>query len=175
MDQTNIFALTDIFSFNLEYFQSQITMVNCPDSLVWELTKVQSSFLKKKNGATKRSGAIVFSSERGNIASLNQFKYSGLANSKVVDIVSTDEDRANLIVKTASKCHSHPKKSMATIPMNKDFRRVESAIKKHTVENYYRRDLESAALAKWTKVYQGNRRAKGIKKPVATKKGRGKL
>jgi hypothetical protein len=57
--------------------------------------------------------------------------------------------------------------------MNKDFRRVESAIRKHTVGSFYRRDLEAAALGKWTKVYQANRRAKGIKKPIPTKKNRG--
>ena len=148
-------------------------MVNCPDSLVWELTKNNSSFLQKRNGRSKRSGAIAFSSEKGNLKSLNQFKYSGLANSKVCDIVCTDENRAELIVKTASKAGTQPKKAKATIPMNKDFRRVESAIKKHTSDVFYRRDLEAATLGKWTKVYQGNRRAKGIKKTIPTKKGRG--
>lgn len=148
-------------------------MVHCPDALMWELTRKNTSFLKKKNGNTKRSGAITFSTEKGNIKSLNQFKYSGLANTKVVDVVCTEDDRAALIVKTASKAATNPKKGKATIPMNKDFRRVESAIRKHTDAAYYRRDLVLPALAKWTKVYQANRRAKGIKKPVPTKKGRG--
>lgn len=150
-------------------------MVNCPDSLVWELTKNNSCFLKKKNGQTKRSGSIVFSCEKGNAKSINQFKYSGLANTRVADVVCTDDNRATLIVKTASKSHSQPKNSKAVIPMNKDFRRVESAIRKHTIDNYYRRDLQAALLGKWTKVYQANRRAKGIKKLVACKKGRGTL
>ena len=149
-------------------------MVTCPDSLVWGLTKRNSSFLKKRNGKTKRSDTISFSSEKGNLTSLNQFKYSGLANSKVCDIVCTDDNRASLIVKTASKA-SQPKKSKAEIPMNKDFRRVESAIRKNTSDVFYRRDLEAAMLGKWTKVYQANRRAKGIKKTVPTKKGRGTL
>lgn len=150
-------------------------MVNCPDSLVWELTKRNTSFMKKKNGRTKRSGTISFSSEKGNLKSLNQFKYSGIANSKVCDIVCTDDDQATLIIKTASKAGTEPKKGAAEIPMNKDFRRVESAIKKHTSDVFYRPDLEAAALGKWTKVYQANRRAKGIKKVVPTKKGRGTL
>jgi large subunit ribosomal protein L28e len=150
-------------------------MVFCPDSLVWELTKHQSSFLNKKNGSTKRTGSITFSSEKGNIKNLNQFKFSGLANSKVYDIECTKESGAVLIVKTASKAATQPKKAKATIPMNKDFRRVEAAMQKNTTDVFYRRDLESAALAKWTKVYQANRRAKGIKKPVTTKKGRGSL
>lgn len=149
-------------------------MVACPDALVWELTRSSNSFLKKRNGRTARSGAIQFSSEKGNIKSLNQFKYSGIANSKACDISCTDDNRASLFVKTASKA-SLPKKSKAEIPMNKDFRRVESAIKKNTSEVFYRRDLEAAMLGKWTKVYQANRRAKGIKKTVTTKKGRGTL
>mmetsp|Transcript_114802 Transcript_114802/g.161235 ORF Transcript_114802/g.161235 Transcript_114802/m.161235 type:complete len:151 (+) Transcript_114802:66-518(+) len=150
-------------------------MVNCPDSLVWELTRSNTSFLKKRNGKTKRSGTISFSTEKGNVKSLNQFKYSGLANSKAANIVCTDNNRANLIVKTASKAATQPKKGVATIPMNKDFYRVESAIRKHTQDNFYRRDCEAALLGKWTKVYQANRRAKGIKKTVPCKKGRGNL
>jgi large subunit ribosomal protein L28e len=149
-------------------------MVAVSDSLVWELTRNNSSFLKKKNGNTKRSGSIGFSTEKGNLTSLNQHKYSGLANTKAANIACTDDNKAVLIVKTASKA-DQPKKSIASIPMNKDFHRVESAIRKHTVDNFYRRDLEAAALGKWTKVYQANRRAKGIKKTVPCKKGRGTL
>jgi large subunit ribosomal protein L28e len=150
-------------------------MVSCPDSLVWELTRRNTSFLKKKNGQTKRSGVVVFSTEKGNVKSLNLFKYSGLANSKVCDVVCTENNGAALIVKTASKAATQPKKSKAQIPVNKDFKRVESAIKKTTSDVFYRRDLEAAMLGKWTKVYQANRRAKGIKKVVPTKKGRGTL
>ena len=150
-------------------------MVNCPDSLVWELTRRNTSFLKKRNGRTKRSGTISFSTEPANVKSLNLFKYSGLANSKACNVVCTEDNGANLIVKTASKAGTQPKKSQATIRVNKDFKRVESTIKKSTSDVYYRRDLEAAMLGKWTKVYQANRRAKGIKKPVATKKGRGTL
>jgi large subunit ribosomal protein L28e len=149
-------------------------MVSCPDALVWELTRLNTSFMRKKNGHTKRSGKVVFSTEKGNVKSLNLFKYSGLANSKVCDVVFTENNGAALVVKTASK-PSQPKKSKAQIPINKDFKRVESVIKKSTSDVFYRRDLEAAMLGKWTKVYQANRRAKGIKKVVATKKGRGTL
>jgi large subunit ribosomal protein L28e len=151
-------------------------MVSCPDSLLWEITKRSNSFLVKRNGNTKRSGAVEFSTEKGNIKSLNQFKYSGVANSKVFDVVCTDENKAQLIVKTASKAGNKPSKAKACIPINRiDFRRGENTIKKNTSETFYRRDLESAALAKWTKVYNANKRAKGVKKLVPVKKGRGNL
>ena len=148
-------------------------MVFCPDSLVWEVTKRNNSFLNKKNGKSKRSGAVQFSTEKGNLKSLNQFKYSGIANSKVFDVVCTDDNKAELIVKAASKAGSKPSQAKATIPIKRsDFRRGESTIKKNTSDVFYRRDLEAAALGKWTKVYQANKRAKGTKKTVPVKKGR---
>ena len=150
-------------------------MVGIPDQLTWELIKGHHSFMVKKNGHTKRSGKVSFSTEPGNLKSLNMFKYSGIANSKAVDILIDDENRAQLFTKTASKCATQPKKSKVVSNINKDFRRAESVIMKQTVNNFYRRDLKAAALGKYTKVYQANRRAKGITKPVPTKKGRGKL
>jgi large subunit ribosomal protein L28e len=150
-------------------------MVNAPDQLVWEMVKKQSSFLKKKNGNTKRSGSITFSVEKGNLKSLNMLKYSGLANTKTVDVVFADGNRAQLITKSASKAHNAPAKTLAASNINKDFRRSESVIVKQTSNVHYRKDLKAAALAKYTKVYQANRRAKGVTKPVACKKGRGTL
>jgi hypothetical protein len=151
-------------------------MVSCPDSLLWEITKRSNSFLMKRNGNTKRSGAVEFSTEKGNVKSLNQFKYSAVANSKVFDVVCTADNKAELIVKSASKAGSNPSKSKAYIPINRiDFRRGENTIKKNSSNVFYRRDLESAALAKWTKVYNANKRAKGVKKLVPVKKGRGNL
>jgi hypothetical protein len=137
--------------------------------------------MKKVNGRTKRSGSIKFSVEKGNVKSLSQFKYSGLANSKVADVVcctTTTQDgdhhpRAQLVTKTASKASSYPNKSFSSIHVNKDFRRSEKVICSQTIDNYYRPDLKAELLAKYTKVYQANRRAKGIQKTVPVKKGRG--
>jgi large subunit ribosomal protein L28e len=147
-------------------------MVAVPDQLVWELTKRNNCFLRKKNGHTKRAGAVEFSIEKGNLTSINQLKYSGLANTKVADIVFGDKNSAHLITKVASKCHTKPNKSVTKTNISKDFRRSESVIVKQTIDNYYRRDLKAVALAKYTKVYQANRRAKGVTKPVPIKKGR---
>jgi len=149
-------------------------MVACPDSLVWEITKHNHSFLKKKNGRSKRSGKVEFSSEKGNLASLNKFKYSGLANSQVFDVKCTADNRAELIKKTAGKCATQPNKTTTTIALNKsDFHKVAKTIKNTTSAVYYRRDLEANALGKWTKVYQANKRANGVLKGVPPKMGRG--
>lgn len=149
-------------------------MVAVSDQLVWEIVKSNNSFLKKRNGRTKRSGKVEFSSEKGNIKSLNRFKYSAIANSKVCDVVCTSDNKATLVVKTASKASTQPSKASANIALNKsDFRKVESTIKKSTSDVFYRRDLEAAMLGKWTKVYQANKRANGVMKGVPPKMGRG--
>jgi large subunit ribosomal protein L28e len=148
-------------------------MVAIPDQLVWELVKKQNAFMKKRNGQTKRSGAISFSSEKGNLKSLSQFKFSGIANSTTVDVLCTKDNRAQLFTKSASKAGNFPKKTSAVSNINKDFRRAEAVIVKRTDGVFYRRDLKTAALAKYTKVYQANRRAKKITKSVPCKKGRG--
>lgn len=62
-------------------------MSRTSDSLVWMVVKKQNAFLHKRE-RTARSGAVMFSCEPGNLMAANSFKYSGLANSKTVDIVS---------------------------------------------------------------------------------------
>jgi Ribosomal L28e protein family len=142
---------------------------------VWECIKKNNSFLCKRNGHTKRSGKVAFSSEKGNLKSLNLLKYSGIANTKVADVVCTEDNKTSLIIKTASKAGTMPSKSKSVSNVPKDFVRSVRNLKKLVVGNYYRRDLHDALLGKYTKVYQANRRARGIIKTVPTKKGRTSL
>lgn len=146
-------------------------MVAAADSLVWELVKNNNSFMRKKSGRTSRSGSVRFSVERGNLMSKSSYKYSGLANSKTIDISATEDNRATLTIKT-KKAGTSGKSGKAAIALNKDFRRTEKTIKSQATDNYYRPDLKSAALAKYTAVYKSNRVAKGVKKTAPVKKGR---
>ena len=68
------------------------------DALVWHLIKDNNSFLHKV-GRTSRDGAVQFSSEPGNLLSVNSFKYSGLANSKTIDININKKDGVTLRLK----------------------------------------------------------------------------
>lgn len=148
-------------------------MVQISDSLLWELTKNNTSFMKKVNGRTKRSGCVKFSTEKGNLKCLSKATYSGLANAKTVDIIATEENQAHMVKKTSSKHHQFPRLGHAVTHIKKDFARAEHVIKTQVVDNFYRPDLKDAVMAKYTKIYEGNRRAKGIKKIVPVKKGRG--
>mmetsp|Transcript_23522 Transcript_23522/g.27775 ORF Transcript_23522/g.27775 Transcript_23522/m.27775 type:complete len:151 (+) Transcript_23522:109-561(+) len=145
-------------------------MVAISDQLVWELVKRNNCFLKKVNGRSKRSGSIHFSLEKGNLRSRSSYKHSGLAQSKTIDVTCTATNTAILSTKTASK--SATKVAGSEIPMNKGFNLVVKSITSHTSGNYYRPDLKNDALAKFSKVYQANRIAKGVKGKVPVKTGR---
>ena len=148
-------------------------MVACSSALVWEIIKDNNSFLKKVNGRSKRSGTMRFSVEKNNLRSLSSYKQSGLANTKAVGIACAEDNTAVLTTKTASKADSQD--ASATIPVKKDFKRAIKTITSQVTDNYYRPDLTDDAFAKYSAVYQGNRRAKGIKKVVPVKRGRGNL
>ena len=146
-------------------------MVQCPDSLVWQIVGRNNSFQKKVNGQTKRSGATTFSVEKGNLYSKNSFKFSGLANSKAVDISATADNSTAISTKTKSAATS-PKKTLASASAGKCFKRSSGTVKSLVAANYYRRDLAKASLAKYSAVYKANRIAKKEKAAVPMKKGR---
>jgi large subunit ribosomal protein L28e len=145
-------------------------MVAISNQLVWEIVKNNNSFMKKVNGRSKRSGTMRFSVEKNNLRSLSSYKHSGIASTQSVGIASKN-DAAVLYTKTASKSDSTT--AVAETPINKPFAKVAATITKTTADNHYRPDLKSDALAKYSMVYQANRRAKGVKKTVPVKKGRG--
>lgn len=156
-------------------------MVQISDQLTWELVRRNHSFLNKKNGHTRRSGAISFSTEKGNVKSLNMFYCSGLANSQPLDVVVSNDTKAKhgmnkaVLIKKSNKASVCPKKGRVEVAVNKPFHRSVKTITSQGVDNFYRRDLKAAVLGKYTKVYQANRRAKGVTKLVPCKKGRGNL
>jgi large subunit ribosomal protein L28e len=129
----------------------------------------------KRNGRTARTGAIRFSSEAGNVASLSTFKYSGLANSRTIDVTSTASKDAKkgadltMLKKTSSKAGSKPAKATQSTPLNKCFRSSVSAVEKQSA----RADLTAAAKAKYTGLANGKKAAKGLRKMSKVTLGRG--
>lgn len=144
-------------------------MVQVSNQLVWEVVKHNNCFMKKVNGRSRRSGTMRFSVEKNNLRSISSYKHSGLASTQAVGIASKN-DAAVLYTKTASKCATTT--AIAETPINKPFAKVVQTLEKTLSSTYYRRDLKKDALAKFSVVYQANRRAKGVKKVVPVKKGR---
>mmetsp|Transcript_9699 Transcript_9699/g.14611 ORF Transcript_9699/g.14611 Transcript_9699/m.14611 type:complete len:151 (+) Transcript_9699:69-521(+) len=145
-------------------------MSRVSDSLIWQVVKNNNSFLHKRE-QTARSGAVQFSAETGNLMNVNSFKYSGLANSKAVDITSDKDNRVYLKTKAPRKCNA-PRKNVATTPLRKDRVRSEKVVKSRGCSSFYRADLSAAAKIKYNKALRDARVRAGIVKAARTKAGR---
>eukprot|EP00310_Coccolithus_braarudii_P012841 CAMPEP_0183338938 /NCGR_PEP_ID=MMETSP0164_2-20130417/6051_1 /TAXON_ID=221442 /ORGANISM="Coccolithus pelagicus ssp braarudi, Strain PLY182g" /LENGTH=140 /DNA_ID=CAMNT_0025508865 /DNA_START=123 /DNA_END=545 /DNA_ORIENTATION=- len=133
-----------------------------PD-LLWPIVRDTSCFLQKRKQSGRsqmgKAGARM-TTEPNNLTGINSFKYSGLANAKTVDLIPA-EGGVTLVTKSRKSDRvSKPKKMMNKVTLSKDFRRVAKIIVKETTENFYRADLNKAALAKWSLIYKSQKRAK---------------
>eukprot|EP00873_Tetraselmis_striata_P014494 jgi/Tetstr1/434758/TSEL_023809.t1 len=109
------------------------------DTLIWELVKGQNAFVKRNVNNTW------WSSEKGNLYAKHSYKYSGLANSKTVDI--SPADGAVVLTKSKpSKGKGKPAKAKASTTMKKDMRRMAKAVSKEV--GSFRPDLKAAALSR---------------------------
>ena len=135
------------------------------DALVWELVRNNNAFLRKQ-GHTKRAGGVQFSCEAGNVMGVSSFKYSGLANSKTVDVTATTEDGKDKIVLTTKTYGNgkNPKKATSSAKLTicktaggKFTAAIDAAVSKETSGSYYRKDLTSALKAKYQNVTRGIR------------------
>ena len=124
------------------------------DALVWHLIRDNNSFLHKR-GRTARSGSVQFSCEAGNLLNVNTFKYSGLANSKTVDLkFATDDKKRGRVVLTKknTKKANHPAKASAVTPFTKHTAHCQKSVAATATSKYYRADLASAATSRLNKL-----------------------
>lgn len=145
------------------------------DALVWECIKNNNSFLVKR-GRTARVGSVQFSTEPFNLMKKNSFKNSGLANSKAIDLSVVEGGKHGPKIVMASKgkkSHNKPATSSHQTPLNKAFRTSSKSIKALTEKSGYRKDLQHAALARYTLLKRYTQVKKGLAAPIAVKKGRG--
>merc|ERR1712113_942152 len=112
-----------------------------------------SSFIRKGIRAT---GAPVMSAEPGNLCGLNSFKFSGLANKKLLNIATEKNGRKESIVLTTR----HKKGSRASRPesmfietgIKKDSKKGLEQLSKVIDAGFYRKDLLDLATAKYAKI-----------------------
>eukprot|EP00630_Chrysocystis_fragilis_P005429 CAMPEP_0197394412 /NCGR_PEP_ID=MMETSP1165-20131217/5167_1 /TAXON_ID=284809 /ORGANISM="Chrysocystis fragilis, Strain CCMP3189" /LENGTH=147 /DNA_ID=CAMNT_0042920117 /DNA_START=31 /DNA_END=474 /DNA_ORIENTATION=+ len=145
-------------------------MADMSPALMWQCVRNGNCFLVKRNG-------VQLTSEPGNLANKNSFKYSGLANEKAIDISiddSSEEPKLAMGLK-APKRKNQPKQNVRVTPLKKDFRRVAHAISSQTSGQWYRADLTDMALARWTALHRLAMVKKGLKKKSKAKTGRRKF
>jgi len=146
------------------------------DALVWQLVRNNNSFLVKRGGGgpqagnARRAGAVQFSREPGNLLGVNSFKYSGLANSKAVNIEASGD---GIVLKTKMvKKANLVKKSIEAVPLKLHVKRGLRVVKARSGTNFYRADLLSTAAKKYAKVRSAVRVQKKIIKGARSKTGR---
>ena len=115
--------------------------------LQWAILRNHSSFLVKKRKGTQGE----LTSEPGNLTQINSFKFSGLANNKVVG-VTLDNKKVTLTTKKL-KGGNKPKAASAASQLNKHMVkgscRAAETINKLVSANYYRPDLAKFAVARY--------------------------
>ncbi|GMI48818.1 hypothetical protein TrCOL_g8049 [Triparma columacea] len=148
-------------------------MVSAPSSLVWACVSRHNSFQRQKNGRTKRSGKVIFSVEKGNVANISSFKYSGIANEKSVDIVTGSNDKGPVPVfvkKTVSKASKPVKAIQKNNYSTSNVRKAQASLASQNT--YYRPDLQSKLEAKFSALNNGYKAAKGLRKMATCTTGR---
>merc|ERR1712128_376131 len=111
---------------------------------------------RKVSGRTKMGKAGVHMTlEPNNLTGINSFKYSGLANAKTVGIEPTEK---GIVLTTKSRKADRvrkPSKLFNKVTLtNKPFRKISQ-----TSGNFYRADLQTAALAKWSILHRAQKRS----------------
>ena len=128
------------------------------DQLIWGCVNDWTSAMRKQRGGGHQN-EIRFSGEKGNLSNVSSYKFSGFANTKALDL-SLDDKKVTFSVK-AKKNANKPSKQFNSVPANKNFRRVVNTIETQGVTNFYRADLRSAALARWTVLNRAAKVEKG--------------
>ncbi|KAL3618258.1 60S ribosomal protein L28A [Castilleja foliolosa] len=137
-------------------------MATVPGQLIWEIVKKNNSSLVKQFG--NGTASIRFSKEPNNLCNLHSFKHSGLANKKTVTI-QPGKDQTVLVATTKTKKQNKPASSLNKSIMKKEFHRMAKTVTNQVGDNYYRPDLQKAALARLSAVNRSLKVAKsGIKK-----------
>ncbi|KAK7695225.1 hypothetical protein QCA50_002415 [Cerrena zonata] len=133
--------------------------------LQWLLLRNNNAFIVKR----VVEGPI-FSKEPGNLTGLHSFKYSGLANTKTIDIQQTP---AGIQITTAKKGASpfavSSAKTVSTI-RNRSGSRRSTGVAANLAKRSYRPDLRQAAVARASALVAAQKE----KKPAPPKKARGK-
>mmetsp|Transcript_12686 Transcript_12686/g.25870 ORF Transcript_12686/g.25870 Transcript_12686/m.25870 type:complete len:153 (-) Transcript_12686:31-489(-) len=149
-------------------------MVSAPASLVWACVSRHNSFQRSKNGRTRRSGKVIFSVEKGNVANMSTFKYSGVANDKSVDVTMGEDEKGSypvFVKKTVSKASKPVKALQKSKFSTSNIRKAVTSLESQN--SYYRPDLQSKLAAKYSALANGVKVGKGLRKKSTVSTGRG--
>ena len=128
-----------------------------PPQLVWSLVRKQNRFLVKRDRAQ-------FSAEPGNLTNTSNYRSSGIANAKAVDVTTATAGEGEKVVLTyKAKKSCKPASATVRIPLRNDPRRSARLVRQATSGTYYRADLKQDALARYSRQQKAlNRKKAGV-------------
>lgn len=129
--------------------------------LKWLLVKNSNAFLVKRDG-------VQFSREPNNVRNLNAFKYSALANDKVVGVEVNKAGKIELAVKRIrGSAKVKPSRVFATRVLGQHMKnhtcKAAGAIRKLTQRAHYRGDLTKYAIARYHALHRALKVKGGVK------------
>jgi len=134
--------------------------------LQWLLLRKNNSFVVSRGPSV----GPAFSKEPGNLRNLHSHKYSGLANSKVIDISDSPSGVKVVTRKTKASPHAVASASATSTIRPRSGSRRALGIASAPAKRGYRPDLRSAALARVSALLASQREPK----PSRARKIRGK-
>ena len=132
------------------------------NELVWSIVRDTSCHvLRRKQSGRSGMGkrGAEFTTEPNNLTATNAWKFSGLANEKVLGLSSAGESGV-VLTTSVPKSAGKPATALKKVTLTKRFRQVAKTIKKHTSDVFYRPDLQKAALAKWSLIHASQKKMK---------------
>merc|ERR1712166_76344 len=137
-------------------------------SLCWQLIRHNNAFMV----STRKYGdGKVFSTEAGNLTNSHSFKYSGLCNPKTVAVDALENGKGVSITTKKQVKAGKVKGTKNRVELEfKGARPTTKALKGIMGASFYRRDLESVALARASQILLSQKANKRVK--VRTIKGR---
>eukprot|EP00403_Amphidinium_massartii_P041170 CAMPEP_0178453812 /NCGR_PEP_ID=MMETSP0689_2-20121128/45008_1 /TAXON_ID=160604 /ORGANISM="Amphidinium massartii, Strain CS-259" /LENGTH=159 /DNA_ID=CAMNT_0020079671 /DNA_START=75 /DNA_END=552 /DNA_ORIENTATION=- len=137
-------------------------------TLLWECVKEKSCFL------VKRKNAPIMTKEPTNLTSLNKFRFSGLAQRKVLDVTSTVSGKKEKVLlvqrqkKPSKVCR--PSASVIQTGLNKNGKKGLAGLDGAISKAFYRTDLVDLAKEKYSKLTMSFKKKKLGGKARAMKK-----
>ncbi|GFZ45912.1 hypothetical protein JCM24511_03645 [Saitozyma sp. JCM 24511] len=135
-------------------------------------TDLQWLLVRKWNSFQVKGGhGPAFSKEKGNLLNRHSHKYSGLANSKVLDIYATPEGSIAItkVKKDAKPNQVASARSHVTLRRSTGARRANKIAAAETAGKGYRADLRQVAVARASALAKANQRAANPPKEYAPK------
>mmetsp|Transcript_50741 Transcript_50741/g.91378 ORF Transcript_50741/g.91378 Transcript_50741/m.91378 type:complete len:144 (-) Transcript_50741:78-509(-) len=137
-------------------------MASASPDLMWLCVRKSSSFIRKSNNLP------VLTAEPGNMCGLNKFRFSSIANKQVVGLdAKIVGKKESIILTTKSKKTSRSLRPVTILQqtgIKKGAKKGVAQLKKVMEAGFYRQDLMSLALTKYTKIKQSFKKRKLVVK-----------